>query len=240
MRTHHAEADPALIEQAHDEAARWHEGQTRRSGDPYLTHCLAVAAILADLGMPPVVVCAALLHDIEDTPCPPDRVVEQFGQEIAQLIAAARTANANTIPPSGLLGGSAVDLVREEAVVVSVARTGAARRSAGFAAAGTMSGAGLRAQWAARRRAPRPGAWFSAASSSTRNGTVRGRAGRASRPVPVPATPWYAGAGACRAAGRPVAGRGRGFVAAQYFLDRLAVLAWQRRGSWIRRRAGVG
>ncbi|MER5667452.1 HD domain-containing protein [Streptomyces mirabilis] len=117
VRTHHADADLALIEQAHDEAALWHEGQTRRSGDPYLTHCLAVAAILADMGMPPTMVCAALLHDIDDTPCPPDRVVEQFGPEITQLIEAARTAKASASPPSDLIYDSAVNLARKDAVV---------------------------------------------------------------------------------------------------------------------------
>ncbi|MDX3065775.1 HD domain-containing protein [Streptomyces sp. ND04-05B] len=48
----------------------WHAGQTRRSGDPLFTHCIAVAAIVADIGMPPSVICAALLHDIDDSPCP--------------------------------------------------------------------------------------------------------------------------------------------------------------------------
>ncbi|MEU6688190.1 HD domain-containing protein [Streptomyces sp. NPDC046832] len=40
----------------------------RHSGDPFITHCVAVAAIVADIGMPPAVVSAPLLHDIEDTP----------------------------------------------------------------------------------------------------------------------------------------------------------------------------
>ncbi|MEU6256931.1 HD domain-containing protein [Streptomyces sp. NPDC047043] len=119
VRAHHPETDVSLIEHAHDEAAHWHEGQTRRSGDPYLTHCLAVAAIVADLGMPPAVVCAALLHDIGDTPCPQGRVVEHFGQDIAQLVSAVRTVMLGAIPP-GRLTLEAADPdgrpTREEAV----------------------------------------------------------------------------------------------------------------------------
>ncbi|QIZ01061.1 HD domain-containing protein [Streptomyces sp. S1D4-11] len=114
---HHANADLALIKQAHDEAARWHKGQIRRSGDPYITHCLAVAAILADMGMPPLVVCAGLLHDIHDTPCPLDHVVEQFGQEIVHLITAASMIKAGVIPPNDLTRDAAADLADEEAVV---------------------------------------------------------------------------------------------------------------------------
>ncbi|MGD1225684.1 HD domain-containing protein [Streptomyces krungchingensis] len=102
MRTHHPVADTSLIRHAHDEAALWHEGQRRRSGDPFLTHCLAVAAIVADIGMPPAVICAALLHDVDDTPCPPGRVTEHFGQETADLISAVRTAKLSAIPPSAL------------------------------------------------------------------------------------------------------------------------------------------
>lgn len=107
VRTHHPDADVSLIQHAHDEAAVWHAGQTRRSGDPFLTDCLAVAAIVTDIGMPPSVICAAVLHDIDDTPCPPDRVAEHFGQEIADLISAVRTAKLAAIPLSALNFGVA-------------------------------------------------------------------------------------------------------------------------------------
>jgi (p)ppGpp synthase/HD superfamily hydrolase len=120
VRAHHPEAGVSLIEHAHDEAGLWHEGQTRRSGDPYVTHCLAVAAIVADLGMPPALVCVALLHDIDDTPCPPGRVVEDFGQNIAQLVSAVHTAKLGAIPPSGLTleaARPAARPTREEAVL---------------------------------------------------------------------------------------------------------------------------
>ncbi|MEU8986941.1 HD domain-containing protein [Streptomyces sp. NPDC048558] len=89
------------IERAHDEAALRHAGQTPRSGDPLLTHCLAVAAIaaiVADIGMPPSVICAALLHDIVDAHCPPGRVSERVGPEVADLIRAVRSAELTEIP----------------------------------------------------------------------------------------------------------------------------------------------
>ncbi|MER6248900.1 HD domain-containing protein [Streptomyces griseorubiginosus] len=102
VRTHHPHADLASVTHAHEEAARWHEGETRRSGDPYITHCLAVAAIVAGFGMPPAVVCAALLHDIADTPCPPGRIAERFGADVAQLISAVSLAQLSALPPDGL------------------------------------------------------------------------------------------------------------------------------------------
>lgn len=98
VRLHHPGVDVALVQHANDEAAIWHAGQTRRSGDPLLTHCVAVAAIVADIGMPPPVICAALLHDIDDSPCPSGRVIEHFGQEIADLISAVRTSKLSEIP----------------------------------------------------------------------------------------------------------------------------------------------
>jgi GTP pyrophosphokinase len=50
-------------------AASWHQGQTRKSGDPYITHPLAVTMILAETGADDEMLCAALLHDtMEDTP----------------------------------------------------------------------------------------------------------------------------------------------------------------------------
>ena len=67
-REHHPKADARLLQRAFDMAARWHSGQYRKSGDPYITHPLAVATILANLGMDTTTLVAALLHDtIEDT-----------------------------------------------------------------------------------------------------------------------------------------------------------------------------
>ncbi len=68
VRATHPKADMRLIERAYDSAAYWHRDQKRRSGDPYITHPLAVATILAELGMNTETLCAALLHDtVEDT-----------------------------------------------------------------------------------------------------------------------------------------------------------------------------
>ncbi len=87
VRTTHPKADIRLIERAYEVAARCHAGQSRLSGDPYITHPLAVATILAELGMRHDVICAALLHDtIEDTPYTLDELRGEFGDDIASLV----------------------------------------------------------------------------------------------------------------------------------------------------------
>ena len=87
VRTTHPKADIRQIERAYDTAARMHAGQSRRSGDPYITHPLAVATILAELGMNHETICAALLHDtIEDTPYSLAELRSEFGDEIAELV----------------------------------------------------------------------------------------------------------------------------------------------------------
>ena len=64
-----------------------HRGQKRRSGEPYITHPLAVTQILADLGMTPPTLCAGLLHDtVEDTDYGLDQLRAEFGDEIAVLV----------------------------------------------------------------------------------------------------------------------------------------------------------
>ena len=68
VRNTHPKADLAIVEKAYKTAEKCHGDQTRRSGDPYITHPLAVTTILAELGMTPPTLCAALLHDtVEDT-----------------------------------------------------------------------------------------------------------------------------------------------------------------------------
>ena len=68
VRANHPKADLALIERAYNTAERYHRGQVRKSGDPYITHPLAVTTILADIGMTEPTLVAALLHDtVEDT-----------------------------------------------------------------------------------------------------------------------------------------------------------------------------
>ncbi|MER5473122.1 HD domain-containing protein [Streptomyces sp. NPDC002685] len=98
VRVHHPAADPVLLQRAYAEAARWHQGHLRRSGAPVLTHCVTVAAIVANCGMPPDVVCAALLHDLEDTACPPERIAELFGPYIADLLRAIPAAPLDLSP----------------------------------------------------------------------------------------------------------------------------------------------
>ena len=68
IRATHPKADIRTVERAYDVAARWHRDQKRKSGDPYITHPLAVATILAELGMNTETICAALLHDTSRTP----------------------------------------------------------------------------------------------------------------------------------------------------------------------------
>ena len=79
--------DPWLVRRAYDIAAERHRDQVRRSGDPYLTHLLEVAHILADMRMDATTLAAALLHDvIEDTEFPVARIQERFGEETARLV----------------------------------------------------------------------------------------------------------------------------------------------------------
>ena len=80
-------ADRELVSRAYRVAERAHEGQTRASGEPYVNHCLAVAAILAEFGVPAEVVAAGLLHDVvEDTTISLDDLQRDFGKEIAVLV----------------------------------------------------------------------------------------------------------------------------------------------------------
>ena len=86
-RMHHPKADVSIIERAYVTAERAHRGQQRRSGEPYITHPVAVAQILADLGIGPKTLAAALLHDtVEDTEYSLDLLRRDFGDEIAMLV----------------------------------------------------------------------------------------------------------------------------------------------------------
>src|SRR4051794_37306233 len=87
VRATHPKADVALLERAYAVAERHHQGQLRKSGDPYITHPLAVATILAELGMTEGTLAAALLHDtVEDTDYTLDELRHDFGDEIAMLV----------------------------------------------------------------------------------------------------------------------------------------------------------
>jgi len=77
----------ALILRAYDVAEAAHRGQTRKTGEPYIFHPVAVAQILANMRMDHDSIAAAILHDtIEDTPLSWNDIEEQFGGEIADLV----------------------------------------------------------------------------------------------------------------------------------------------------------
>jgi len=87
VRGNHPKADLREVERAYAVAEVRHRGQVRRSGEPYITHPLAVAQILADLGMTPPTLAAALLHDtVEDTDYTIDALRKEFGDEVAGLV----------------------------------------------------------------------------------------------------------------------------------------------------------
>ncbi|MGA8987314.1 MAG: bifunctional (p)ppGpp synthetase/guanosine-3',5'-bis(diphosphate) 3'-pyrophosphohydrolase [Aeromicrobium sp.] len=86
-RATHPKGEIAAIQKAYAIAERMHEGQQRKSGDPYITHPLAVATILAELGMTAPTLCAALLHDtVEDTAYTLEELSADFGDEVRQLV----------------------------------------------------------------------------------------------------------------------------------------------------------
>ena len=82
--------EPAQVQeiyQAYLVGAEAHEGQSRVSGEPYISHPVAVARILAEMRMDSKSIIAAILHDvIEDTPTAKEQIAEQFGEEVAELV----------------------------------------------------------------------------------------------------------------------------------------------------------
>src|SRR4051794_39931220 len=87
VRATHPKADLSVIERAYAVAERAHDGQMRKSGDPYIPPPLAVTTILAELGMTPATLAAALLHDtVEDTPYSLAELTRDFGEEVAMLV----------------------------------------------------------------------------------------------------------------------------------------------------------
>jgi len=86
-RRHHPQADLALLSRAYRTAEASHRGQTRKSGEPFITHPLAVTMILAQLGAGTTTLVASLLHDtVEDTEVTLDQVSAEFGPEVAYLV----------------------------------------------------------------------------------------------------------------------------------------------------------
>ncbi|TNF21785.1 MAG: bifunctional (p)ppGpp synthetase/guanosine-3',5'-bis(diphosphate) 3'-pyrophosphohydrolase [Rhodobacteraceae bacterium] len=87
VHNYNPKTNEALIRAAYDYGREMHEGQTRRSGEPYFTHPVAVAAILTEQRLDDATIVTALLHDtIEDTKSTYSQISEKFGQEIAVLV----------------------------------------------------------------------------------------------------------------------------------------------------------
>ena len=87
IKKYNAGCDFELLDKAYAMAKKAHEGQLRESGEPYITHPLEVAHILADLEMDCTTLIAGLLHDtVEDTNCTFEEIKEQFGDSVAMLV----------------------------------------------------------------------------------------------------------------------------------------------------------
>lgn len=86
-KLNHPKADLTILDRAFEAAELAHRGQLRKSGEPYITHPLAVTQILAELGIGPVTLAASLLHDtVEDTDYDLNMVNRDFGDEVAMLV----------------------------------------------------------------------------------------------------------------------------------------------------------
>ncbi len=87
VRAHHPKADLTAVLRAYRVAEEMHAGQMRMSGDPFITHPLGVAMILAEMGMDVTSIVGALLHDaVEDTDASLEDLQESFGAEVAEII----------------------------------------------------------------------------------------------------------------------------------------------------------
>lgn len=87
VRKYHPSTDISLIRKAYSVASEAHQGQVRKSGEPYIIHPLYVAIILADLELDKETIAAGLLHDVvEDTIMTDEEIGEQFGEDVALLV----------------------------------------------------------------------------------------------------------------------------------------------------------
>ena len=87
VRSYNPKTDTALLRDAYAYGMAMHEGQTRRSGEPYFSHPVSVAAIMAELRLDDATLVTALLHDtIEDTKSTHEEIADRFGEEVAQLV----------------------------------------------------------------------------------------------------------------------------------------------------------
>src|SRR5437899_10801777 len=88
LRQNRPSEDPWMVRRAYEIATERHRDQFRSSGEPYVSHLLEVAHILADMRLDAITLTAAILHDaIEDTEYPVSRIEERFGPEVAHLVA---------------------------------------------------------------------------------------------------------------------------------------------------------
>src|SRR5499425_3490785 len=87
LKKHRPSEDPWIVRRAYEIASERHHDQFRSSGEPYLSHLLEVAHILADMRLDAITLTAAILHDaIEDTEYPVSRIEERFGPDVARLV----------------------------------------------------------------------------------------------------------------------------------------------------------
>ena len=90
--------DLKLIRKAYEFADKNHKEQNRVSGEKYINHPLQVAYILADLELDDSTICAALLHDVvEDTPITHQDIIDEFGEEIAEMVEGVTKLRKNSI-----------------------------------------------------------------------------------------------------------------------------------------------
>ncbi|HEU4505324.1 MAG TPA: bifunctional (p)ppGpp synthetase/guanosine-3',5'-bis(diphosphate) 3'-pyrophosphohydrolase [Nitrospira sp.] len=87
VKSYNAEADLGVVRKAYEFSAKVHEGQRRRSGEPYLQHPIAVAGVLTSLKTDVTAIVAALLHDtLEDTVATPEELESEFGKDVMHLV----------------------------------------------------------------------------------------------------------------------------------------------------------
>ena len=99
VQKYRPEADLDLIKKAYVYSAKVHQGQIRKSGEPYLVHPLEVAGILADLKLDEASIVAGMLHDtIEDTLAKPEEIKELFGPEVLALDEGVTKLSAIPVP----------------------------------------------------------------------------------------------------------------------------------------------
>jgi GTP diphosphokinase / guanosine-3',5'-bis(diphosphate) 3'-diphosphatase len=87
MQENRPHDDLTIVKKAYDYSLKYHDGQTRASGEPYLVHPLEVALVLAEMKMDPVAVAAGLLHDsVEDTSVTVVDIRKEFGEQVAHIV----------------------------------------------------------------------------------------------------------------------------------------------------------